>query len=306
MSNNRVIIVGGGPAGLAAAIYMARAELKPLLILGNEPGGQVVITNTIENYPGFKEGISGQELFENLLFQAEKFGTEIVYDSIFEISQKSNGEYVLNGDKYTYSADYVLIATGATSKKLNVTGESELVGRGVSYCATCDGFFFKDKEVIVVGGGDSALEEALFLTRYAKKITLVHRKNTFRASKILQKRVTEHPKISIVFDAIIDEISGENKVEQVSVKNVHTGEIFYKKTDGVFIFIGHTPNSEFVKEFVDVDEQGYVIVDKYQKTSKDKVYAAGEISDPSYRQVATSTGFGVMTAMNIIKRINEE
>ncbi len=252
----KVIVIGGGPAGMSAALYAARAELRPLVLTGMELGGQVALTNTIENYPGFPDGVGGSELGELFQKQAEKFGAKVEYDSAIEVNLSVHPFIVKTYNK-DYSAEALILATGASSVHLNVPGESELIGKGVSYCATCDGWFFKEKNVVVVGGGDSALEEALFLTRYASKVSIVHRRNEFRAGALLQKRVMDNEKIDLILDTIVEKVLGSEKVEGVVLKNVKTNETREFPTDGVFVFIGHTPNTALFKGQLEMDERGY-------------------------------------------------
>jgi thioredoxin reductase (NADPH) len=301
----KMLILGSGPAGLSAALYAARANLDTVLLTGMELGGQASLTNTIENYPGFPDAVGGQELSDLFQKQAEKFGAKVEYDTATEVAldgtpfriKTYNGEYL---------ADTLVIATGARATHLDVPGETELTGRGVSYCATCDGWFFKDKDVMVVGGGDSALEESLFLTRYAKSITIVHRRDSLRAGVILQERAMNHPKIKFLWDSVITEITGEEKVTGVKIKNLKTGDISENATDGVFIFIGHIPNTQMFVNDLELDERGYIKTDKFMKTNIPGVYVAGEAGDPTFRQVVTSAGMGAAAAMQAIKYIQEQ
>lgn len=303
----KMVILGSGPAGLSAALYAARANLEPVVLTGMELGGQVSLTNTIENYPGFPEGVGGQELVDLFQKQAEKFGAHIEYDSATEVNL-SERPFWIKTYNAEYRADTLIIATGAQATQLNVPGEKELTGRGVSYCATCDGWFFKDKDVIVVGGGDSALEESLFLTRYAKSITIIHRRETLRAGVILQQRAFNHPKIKFIWDSAITEITGEESVKKVKIKNVKTNELSEIATDGVFIFIGHIPNTQIFADSLELDEHGYIKTDQRQLTNIPGVYVAGEAGDPDFRQVVTSAGMGAAAAMQAIRFLekNEE
>lgn len=303
MENNEVenvIILGSGPAGLSAALYAARAEFHPLLFTGIQLGGQAALTHTIENYPGFPDGVGGPELGDLFKKQAEKFGAKIEFDTVIEVDFKTSPFRVKTYSKEYYSKT-VIIATGASSVLLNVPGETELTGRGVSYCATCDGWFFKEKEVAVVGGGDSALEEALFLTRYATKVTIIHRRDALRAGALLQERGRKNEKIHFLMDSIVKEIQGEGKVESLLVENVKSGKQIILKTDGIFIFIGHTPNTELFKGQLDLDDRGYIQVDMKMRTSKEGVFACGEAADPDFRQVVTSAGMGAAAAMQAVK-----
>lgn len=305
VQQEKLIILGAGPAGLSAALYAARAELNPLVLTGMELGGQVALTNTIENYPGFPDGMGGSQLGELFQKQAEKFGARIEYDSATEVDLSVH-PYVVKTYSKEFTAEALVLATGASSVHLNVPGESELTGKGVSYCATCDGWFFRDKEVVVVGGGDSALEEALFLTRYVNKATIVHRRDAFRGGALLQKRVSENPKIEIAFDSVVEKVLGEDKVTGVQLKNVKTGEVRELATDGVFIFIGHTPNTAMYKGQLDMDDKGFLVIDDKMQTSKPGVFAAGEVADTTYKQVITSAGMGAAAAIQAGKYLEEE
>ena len=292
----KVLIVGAGPAGLAAALYAARAELKPVVLTGMTIGGQASITHIIENYPGFPEGLPGPELGELFRAQAERFGAEIVFDTATEVdfSEKPYKVKTYGGE---YTADTIIITTGATPRHLEVPGEVELTGRGVSYCGTCDGFFFKDKEVVVVGGGDSAMEEGGFLTRFANKVTVVHRRDELRASPILESRAKSNPKIDFIWDSVVKSIQGTDAVQTVVIENVKTGAEMSFETDGVFIFIGHTPNTELFEGQLDMDAEGYLVVNNYMETNVPGVFAAGEVADPHFRQVITSAGMGAAAAI---------
>jgi thioredoxin reductase (NADPH) len=303
----KVIIIGGGPAGFTAGLYTARAQLNPVLFTGNDIGGQVALTYEIENYPGFPEGLSGTDLAERFQKQAEKFGTRVEYDHVLELDLSQHPFSLRTQFEKEYKAEAIILAMGATPRKLQVPGEAELTGRGVSYCATCDGFFFKDKEVVVVGGGDSALEEGIFLTRFASKVTIIHRRDQLRASKILQKRAFENDRIEFVWDSVVTSINaGENgAVASVTLKNVKTGEISDFRTDGVFIFIGHIPNSQIVAGQLAMEEDGYVKTNRFGHTSIPGVFAAGEIQDHRFKQVSTSVGQGAMAAMEAEKFLAE-
>lgn len=295
----QVLIIGSGPAGLSAALYAARADLNPVVLTGMELGGQVSLTYIVENYPGFPDGVGGAEMVELFQKQAERFGARIEFDTATEVdfSQRPFKVKTYNGE---YLAESVIITTGATPKHLDIPGEIELTGRGVSYCATCDGWFFKDKDVVVIGGGDSALEEGLFLTRYAKSVTIVHRRDELRAGAILQKRASGNPKIKFIWNTIITDILGEEAVTGIRMKNVTSGEVIEHPIDGVFIFIGHNPNTELFNGQLDMDKLGYLIVDQLMRTRVPGVYAAGEVADPTFRQVVTSAGMGAAAAMQAI------
>ncbi|MGD0006213.1 MAG: thioredoxin-disulfide reductase [Anaerolineaceae bacterium] len=301
----RLLVLGSGPAGLSAALYAARAELTPLVLTGLEIGGQASLTFTIENYPGFPEGVGGYQLGELFQKQAEKFGARIEFETASAVNLSSR-PFKVSTYSAGYLADALVIATGASSNHLGVPGEKELTGHGVSYCATCDGYFFKEKRVVVVGGGDSALEEGLFLTRYASSVTIVHRRDSLRAGAILQKRAHDNPKIHFVWNSIISEIVGDRLVEGVKVQNVISGEVSLLPTDGVFIFIGHTPNTNLFKGQLDMDERGYIKTDLLMQTSVPGVYAAGEAADPNFRQVVTSAGMGAAAAMQAIKYLEKQ
>jgi thioredoxin reductase (NADPH) len=299
----RVIILGSGPAGLTAALYAARAELNPLVITGTEIGGQMGITDIIENYPGFPEGIRGPELIEKLINQAQKFGARLEIDVVKGVDFK-NFPYKIFTSEKEFESLSVIIATGASPRKLGVPGERELTGKGVSYCATCDGHFFKDQDVVVVGGGDSALEEGIFLTRYASRVRIIHRRDKLRAGKLLQKRAMGNPKISFILNSIVTEIVGEEEVHGVKIKDVKTNEIEFIETKGVFIFIGHEPNTEIFKGQLELDERGYIKTDGRTRTGIPGVFAAGEVQDPIYRQIVTSAGSGCMAAIEAEKYLS--
>lgn len=300
MSNDekhvKVLVLGAGPAGLAAALYAARAELEPVVLTGMQLGGQAALTHTIENYPGFPEGVGGAQLGELFQKQAENFGAKVEFDMAHEVDL-SQRPYKVTTDSGEYKADTLILTTGANPTHLNVPGEVELTGRGVSYCATCDGWFFKDKKVVIVGGGDSALEEALFITRYASSVTVIHRRDEFRASPVLQKRAKEHPKMNFILDTVVTEVVGTDKIDTLKLKNVKTGAESTFDTDGLFIFIGHVPNTQMFMGQLEMSDLGYVIVNDKMETSVEGVYAAGEIADPHFRQVITSAGMGAAAAI---------
>ena len=306
-SNNevqQVIVLGSGPAGFSAALYAARAELKPLLFTGMEIGGQASLTFTIENYPGFPDGVGGSELGELFQKQAERFGAQIEYETVTGVDF-SVKPYVVKTYGKEYKAHSIVISTGATPIHLDIPGETEMTGKGVSYCATCDGWFFKDKKVVVVGGGDSALEEALFLTRYASSVTIIHRRSELRAGAILQKRAKENSKISFIWNATVQEILGGDAVKSVVVKDVLSGETKNVPTDGFFIFIGHKPNTELFVGQVEMDQKGYIVTDSRMKTNLPGIFAAGEAADPTYRQVVTSAGMGAAAGIMAAKYLEE-
>jgi thioredoxin reductase (NADPH) len=300
----KVLILGSGPAGLSAALYTARADLAPVVLTGMSLGGQVSLTYTVENYPGFPTGVGGQELVDLFQKQAEHFGARVEFDTATEVDLSSRPFRVrtYNGE---YLADTLIISTGATPVHLGVPGESEFTGRGVSYCATCDGWFFKDKDVVVVGGGDSALEEGLFLTRYARSITIVHRREELRAGAILQKRALGEPKIKFIWDSVVTEVLGDQAVKALRIKNLKTGAEQDLPTDGLFIFIGHHPNTELFAGQLELDARGYIQTGVTMNTNIPGVFVAGEAGDPHYRQVITSAGMGAAAGMQAIRFIEE-
>ncbi|WP_102125690.1 thioredoxin-disulfide reductase [Deinococcus planocerae] len=296
-----VVIVGGGPAGLTAAIYTGRANLKTLVLEKGLPGGQIAQTEDVENYPGFPEPISGMELSQRMVQQAEKFGARIEMEEV-EAIEATPGEhghtFTVRGYGGTYRARSVILATGANPKRLNVPGEEHFWGKGVSTCATCDGFFYRGKKVVVIGGGDAAVEEGLFLTKFAEEVTLIHRRDTLRANKVAQARAFASPKMKFIWDTAVEEIQGEDSVTGVRLRNLKTGEVQEMPTDGVFIFIGHVPNTDFVQGTVKLREDGYVEVTDEIYTSVPLLFAAGDVSDYVYRQLATSVGAGTRAAMS--------
>lgn len=302
--NVKVLILGSGPAGLSAALYTARADLEPVVLTGMEMGGQVSLTYIVENYPGFPDGIGGQEMVELFKKQAERFGARVEFDTATEVDLAVHPFKVKTYSK-EYLVEALVITTGATPRHLNIPGETALTGRGVSYCATCDGWFFKDKDVIVVGGGDSALEEGLFLTRYAKSVTVVHRRDELRAGPILQNRANENKKIRFMMNTVLTDIVGTEAVKAVRMKNVETGEECEKPTDGVFIFIGHDPNTQLFKGQLEMDDHGYIKTGVHMTTNVPGVFVAGEAGDPNYRQVVTSAGMGAAAAMQAGRYLDE-
>lgn len=292
----KVLVLGSGPAGLTAALYAARAELEPVVLTGMELGGQAGLTHIIENYPGFPEGVGGPELGELFQKQAERFGTKVEFDTAISVDLSSRPFHVKteNGE---YLAETLVIGTGARPNHLEIPGEYELTGKGVSYCATCDGWFFKDKKVVVVGGGDSALEEGLFLTRFASSVTIIHRRDSLRAGKILQKRAFDNPKVNFIWNTVVSEVTGDGKMEHLKLKNVETGEESTLAADGLFIFIGHTPNTQMFEGQLEMRDGGYIVSNMRMETSVPGVFVAGEVADNHFRQVITSAGMGAAAAI---------
>lgn len=300
----KVIIIGSGPAGLTAALYTARAQLEPLVFVGDTLGGQVAISSEIENYPGFPEGLTGPELGQLFQKQAERFGARLEYDTItgLDLSVRPFKVTAYGGEREAHA---LIIATGSSPRKLGVPGEEEFAGRGVSYCATCDGFFYTGREIALVGGGDAAVEEAMFLTRFAAKIYQVHRRDRLRADRYMQERALRNEKIEFVWDTVVDEIVGHQVVSGVRLRNVKTGEERLHPVEGVFVAIGHTPNTKFLGGQVTLDEKGYILTDDRRRTNVPGVYAAGDVQDWMYRQIATSVGDGCRAAMEVEKYIAE-
>ncbi|MCL4478084.1 MAG: thioredoxin-disulfide reductase [Deltaproteobacteria bacterium] len=298
------VIIGGGPAGLTAGIYASRARLKTVLFEEKAIGGQVVVTDIVENYPGFPKGISGADLTFSMEEQARSFGLEIKDSGVTGIKADSETKRVDTTDGHL-TTKTIIIGSGAENLKLNVNGEKQFTGKGVSYCATCDAAFFRDREVVVVGGGDTAIGEAIFLTKFAKKIYIIHRRDKLRAVKILQERAFAMQSIEFIWDTVITEIKGNKYVESVSLKNIKTGDVTEKKIDGVFVFIGTKPNTDFVKGLVSLDENGYIITNENMETNIPGIFAAGDVRTKLLRQVATAVGDGAISAYSAEKYIEE-
>ncbi len=295
-----VIIIGSGPAGLTSAIYAARADLRPLVIEGSQPGGQLTITTDVDNYPGFPEGINGPQLVIDMHKQAERFDTEFITGDVTSVDL-SKRPFVVNAGDVSYRGKTLIVATGASAKWLGIEAEKKLMGSGVSGCATCDGFFFKGKEVVVVGGGDTAVEEAAFLTRFATKVSIIHRRDQLRASKIMQEKAFKNNKISFIWDSVVEDILGGDAghVTGVRVKNVKSGAVSDIPCSGVFIAIGHTPNTKIFEGKLEMDEKGYIVLKDRTSTSVEGVFAAGDVADPYYRQAITAAGMGCMAAIDV-------
>lgn len=296
--HTRVLIVGSGPAGYTAAIYAARAELEPIMVAGLESGGQLMITTDVENYPGFPEGVSGPEMMDLIRKQAERFGTQVLAEDAVEIDMQSR-PFTVKTESRTFTGDSLILATGASARWLGIESETRLVNCGVSACATCDGALYRGKPMAVVGGGDTAMEEALFLTRFATQVTVIHRRDKLRASKIMQDRALANPKIDFVWNSVVDEVVGDEFVTGVRVKDVKTEEVREIPIEALFIAIGHDPNTKLLTSQVDLDESGYVLTDaKSTRTSVEGVFACGDVMDPTYRQAVTAAGSGCMAAID--------
>jgi thioredoxin reductase (NADPH) len=293
-----VIVIGGGPAGLTAGIYAGRGQLSTLILEKGLPGGQIAQTEEVENYPGFPEIISGPELSQRMVKQAEKFGATILMDEVTGLEPQADGSFIVRGYDQNYQANAVIIATGANPRRLGVPGEDLFYGRGVSTCATCDGFFYRGKHVIVVGGGDAAVEEGMFLTKFAETVTVIHRRDELRANKEAQKRAFANPKMQWVWNTVVEEVLGEDgQVSGVRARNVITGETTTLSADGVFIYVGHVPNTDYLKGVVELNNHGYVAVTDEIFTSVEGIFAAGDVADEVYRQLSTSVGAGTRAAM---------
>lgn len=299
-----VIIIGSGPAGYTAGVYTSRAKLNTLLISGSLPGGQLMTTSEVENYPGFPNGIFGPELMMNMRQQAERFGTKLLDDEVVEVDFKKR-PFGIKTHGQEFRSKSVVICTGASPRKLGLKSEQEFSGKGISYCATCDGPFFKGEDIAVVGGGDTAIEEATFLTKFGKSVKIIHRKDFLRASKILQEKAFENPKIDFVWDHVVSDISGNKKINSISVRNLRTGEERRIAVGGLFVAIGHEPNTSIFRGQLELDERGYIMLTKNTRTSVDGVFAAGDVHDYRYRQAITAGGFGCMAALDVEKWLVE-
>lgn len=299
-----VIIIGAGPSGYTAAIYTSRAKRDTLVISGMLPGGQLMLTTEVENYPGFSEGILGPELMTTMRKQTERMGATIIDDEVVNVDFRRKPFKVLTYSE-EYEADAVIIATGASPRKLGAKGEQEFSAKGVSYCATCDGPFFKNQEIVVAGGGDSAMEEAIFLTKFAKNVHVIHRKDKLRASKIMQDRAFENNKIKFHWNSVIDEIKGSEKVNQIMIRNVTTNNQETMDVGGLFVAIGHEPNTKLFKGQIELDDQGYIVLKNHTHTNIDGIFAAGDVHDHRYRQAITAAGFGCMAAIDVDKYLSE-
>jgi thioredoxin reductase (NADPH) len=302
----RVVIIGSGPAGLTAALYCARAELKPLVISGVPAGGQLLITTEVENYPGFPEGIQGPELIDLMRRQAARVGTEFLDDNVSRVDFSNRPFLITSGSNGAFLADAVIVATGASARWLGIPSETALKGHGISACATCDGFFFKGKELAVVGGGDTAIEEALFLTNFAPHVTIIHRRDTLRASAIMQARARAHPKVSFVLDSEVAEVLGTTSVDGLRLRHIPTGKLSDLKVQGLFVAIGYDPATEVFRGSLELDAQGYVRVHRRSGTSVEGVFAAGDVHDHRYRQAVTAAGAGCMAAIDAERWLAEQ
>lgn len=296
----KVIIIGSGPAGLTAAIYTARASLNPLVFEGNVPGGQLLWTTEVENYPGYEDGILGSALVQNMRKQAEKFGAKMVPESVESVDFTLK-PYKTTTKSNTYEAESIIIATGARARMLRIDSEKQFLGKGVHTCATCDGAFYKNKKIVVVGGGDSAMEEAIFLTRFAEKVIILHRKDIFTASRIMQEKSKNNPKIELILNSEIKEYIGDKKLEAVKINNLQTNESKEMVIDAVFLAIGHIPNTELFKDQLKLGKMGYIEPRNYVQTEIEGVFVAGDVSDWRYRQAITAAGFGCMAALEVEK-----
>jgi thioredoxin reductase (NADPH) len=300
-----VVIIGSGPAGYTAGVYTSRAKLSVLVISGTLPGGQLMTTSEVENYPGFPSGIFGPELMMNMRQQAERFGAMIVDDEVIQVDFKKR-PFTIKTHSETYTAEAVIACTGASPRKLGIPAEQQFGGRGVSYCATCDGPFFKGEDIVVVGGGDTAVEEATFLTKFGKSVKLVHRRDSLRASAIMQEKARENPKIEFVWNNVVSDIKGDKKVATVLLKDIKTGKETTVRAGGLFVAIGHEPNTAIFKGQLELDDKGYIALKEHTRTSVEGVFAAGDVHDHRYRQAVTAAGFGCMAAIDVERWLSEK
>lgn len=300
-----VVIIGSGPAGYTAAVYTSRARLSTLVISGTLPGGQLMTTSEVENYPGFPTGIFGPELMMNMRQQAERFGGKVVDDEVIKVNFKKR-PFAITTHSETYNAEAVIVCTGASPRKLGIPAEQQFSGRGVSYCATCDGPFFKGEDIVVVGGGDTAIEEATFLTKFGKSVKIVHRRESLRASKILQDKALENPKIEFLWNNVVSDIKGDKKVATVLVKDIKSGKERSITAGGLFVAIGHEPNTAIFQGQLQLDDKGYVVLKDHTRTSVEGVFAAGDVHDHRYRQAVTAAGFGCMAAIDVERWLSEQ
>ncbi len=304
-TERELIIIGGGPAGFTAGLYAGRAQLEPLVMVGQAFGGQAAMTCEMDNFPGFPDGISGMALAERMANHAARFGAEIAYEEATVVDLKTD-PFLVKTYGATYGAKALIICTGTRPRRLGVPGEDEFIGRGISFCATCDGFFYQDKTVVVVGGGDSALDEGIYLTRFAKEVIIVHRRDQLRAAPVLQQRAMANDKIRFVWNTVVDEVLGDNTVTGVRVHNVLTGEQSVIEADGVFVYVGLTPNTQIVAGQLDLTSEGYIITDKRQRTNVPGVFAAGDVQDPYYRQAVVAAGTGAAAAIEAARWLDEK
>jgi thioredoxin reductase (NADPH) len=307
MEKVRVVVIGSGPAGLTAALYTARAQLSTVVVTGPQLGGQIATTHDVDNFPGFPDGVQGPDLAEKMRAQAERFGARFDYDVVTEVDFSKGTPFTVKTQNTEYSADSVIVTIGASPRKLGIPGETENIGRGVSYCATCDGYFFRGKDIIVVGGGDSALQEGIFLTKYANSVTIIHRRDELRASVALQTRAFANPRIHFIYDTVVDAIHNDETgvVKSVTLRNLKTSEVTEKPTDGVFVFIGYDPNSVIFNSQLTTDAAGYVMVDDRFRTNIDGVFAGGEIHADVFRQAITAAGQGCSAALTAVNWLGE-
>lgn len=307
MATESIVILGSGPAGLTAAIYSARANLKPIVVEGEQPGGQLTITSDVENYPGFAEPVMGPELMAAFKKQSERFGTRFVTGNVVHVDLAKRPFTLQFADGSKIVTQTLVIATGASAKWIGIESEKKFMGKGVSACATCDGFFFRNMDIAVVGGGDTAMEEATFLTRFAKSVTIIHRRDTLRASKIMQDKATKNPKIKFIWDTAVEEVTGDQTVKSLKLKNLKTGAVSQLPVEGLFIAIGHEPNTKLFKGQLQMNEAGYLVVQAgTSKTNIPGVFAAGDVADPNYRQAVTAAGTGCMAAIDAERFLEHE